>query len=234
MSEKTQTRNPDAFLRAIEGVVVGDSIEQGIVRGNAFAHPMMRIALEFPDGWEVANTAEQVMAREPGTSHFMLLQLVDRPRGNTIGDVALNAMRQAGYKPIDGAIERLGGLDAYVGVYQGSLNGVGKVTMRAAHVAMGRQVFVLAGFAPDGEYDQVRRDIEASIQTFRELTPQEASQVRPNKLSYYTVRQGDSWQSIAQRAGKGITNAATLAIMNGVEVYEQPQPGERVKVVVEG
>ena len=108
------------------------------------------------------------------------------------------------------------------------------IAMRAAHVAMGRQVYVFAGFAPEGEFDVVNRDIEASIRTFRELTPQEASQVRPNRLSYYTVRQGDSWQSIAQRAGKGLTTAATLAIMNGVEVFEQPQPGERVKIVVEG
>jgi predicted Zn-dependent protease len=233
-SESARTRNPDAFLRAIEGVVVGDSVEQGIVRGNAFAHPMMHIALEFPDGWEVANSAEQVMAREPGTKHFMLLQMVDQPRGRTIEEVARNAMRQAGYQPLDGAPERLGGLDAFVGVYRGSLNGVGKVTMRAAHVAMGRQVYVFAGFAPDAEYDRVRHDIETSIQTFRELTPQEAAQVRPNRLTYYTVRQGDSWQSIAQHEGKGITSAATLAIMNGVEVHEQPQPGERVKIVVEG
>jgi len=234
MSDHTRTRNQDAFLRAIDGVVVGDSVEQGIVRGNAFAHPMMRIALEFPDGWEVANSAETVMAREPGTQHFMLLQMVEQPRGRSIEEVARNAMRQAGYQPLDGTPEQFGGLDAWVGVYRGSLSGVGKVTMRAAHIAMGRQVFVFAGFAPDGEYDRVRRDIEASIQTFRELTPQEAAQIRPNKLAYYTVRQGDSWQSIAQRAGKGISNAATLAIMNGVEVYEQPQPGDRVKIVVEG
>jgi predicted Zn-dependent protease len=234
MSESARTRNQDAFLRAIEGVVVGDSVEQGIVRGNAFAHPMMHIALEFPDGWEVANSAEQVMAREPGTKHFMLLQMVDQPRGRTIEEVARNAMRQAGYRPLDGSLEHLGGLDAYVGVYQGSLSGVGKVTMRAAHVAMGRQVFVFAGFAPDREYDRVRHDIEASIQTFRELSPQEAAQVRPNRLTYHTVRQGDSWQSIAQHEGKGITSAATLAIMNGVEVHEQPQPGERVKIVIEG
>lgn len=234
MSDNTRTRNQDAFLRAIDGVVVGDSVEQGIVRGNAFAHPMMRIALEFPDGWEVANSAETVMAREPGTEHFMLLQMVEQPRGRSIEEVARNAMRQAGYQPLDGTPERFGGLDAWVGVYRGSLSGVGKVTMRAAHIAMGRQVFVFAGFAPDGEYDHVRRDIEAAIQTFRELTPQEAAQIRPNKLAYYTVRQGDSWQSIAQRAGKGISNAATLAIMNGVEVYEQPQPGDRVKIVVEG
>ena len=95
-------------------------------------------------------------------------------------------------------------------------------------------MFVFAGFAPEAEYDQVRPQIEASLGTFRELSPQEASQIRPNTLTYYTVRDGDSWQSIAQRAGKGITNAATLAIMNGVEVWEQPQAGQRVKIVVEG
>jgi predicted Zn-dependent protease len=234
LSERARERNQDAYLRAIEGVVVGDSIEQGIVRGNAFAHPMMRIALEFPDGWEVANSAEQVMAREPGATRFMLLQMVEQPRGRSIDEVAANAMRQAGYRQLDGAHGSVGGLDAYVGVYRGSLGGVGTVIMRAAHIAMGRQVFVFAGFAPEAEWDQVRPQVEQSLQTFRELSPQEASQIRPNRLSFYTVRQGDSWQSIAARQGKGITSAATLAIMNGVDVWEQPEPGARVKVVVEG
>jgi predicted Zn-dependent protease len=159
---------------------------------------------------------------------------VEQPRGRSLDEVALNAMRQAGYQRLDGAGDSLGGLDAYVGIYHGSLNGVGKVTMRAAHIAMGRQVFVFAGFAPDEEYDQVRPLIEQSLRTFRQLSAQDAAQIRPNTLSYYTVKAGDSWQSIAARAGKGLTSAATLAIMNGVEVWEQPQPGERVKIVVEG
>jgi predicted Zn-dependent protease len=233
-SDKATERRRDAFLRAIDGIVVGDSVEQGVVRGNAFVHPMLRIALEFPEGWEVANSAEQVMAREPGSNRFMLLQMVDQPRGRSIEEVAFNAMRQAGYQRIDGAPASLGGLDAYIGVYRGSLSGVGRVTMRAAHIGMGRQVFVFAGFAPDAEWDQARSEIERSLQTFRELTPQEASQVRPNRLTFYTVRAGDSWQSIAQGAGQGITSATTLAIMNGFEVADQPQAGDRVKVVVAG
>jgi predicted Zn-dependent protease len=234
VAESAQQRNEDDFLRAIDRIVVGDSLEQGIVRGNAFAHPMMRIALEFPEGWEVANTAEQVMAREPGTRHFMLLQTVDQPRGRSIDEVARDAMRRAGYTLVDGDRENLGGLDAFVGVYRGSLSGVGKVLMRASHVAIGRQVYVFAGFAPEAEFDQVSGQIDAALRTFRELSPQEAAQVRPNRLSYYTVRSGDSWQSIAQRAGKGFTSAATLAIMNGFEVGDQPQAGDRVKIVVEG
>jgi len=228
------TRNRDDFLRAIEGIVVGDSLEQGIVRGNVFLHPMLRIGIEFPEGWDVLNTAEQVMAREPGTQHYMLLQQVEQPRGRSIDDVAADAMRRAGYSRLDGARETLAGLDAYIGLYRGSISGVGKVRMRAAHVAVGRQVYVLAGFAPEAEFDQVDRAIAPAVSTFRELSAQEAAGVRPNRLAYYLVRQGDSWQSIAQRAGQGITSAATLAIMNGVEVSEQPQPGDRVKIVVQG
>jgi predicted Zn-dependent protease len=232
VSEAATTRNRDEYLRSLEGIVVGDSIEQGIVRGHLFLHPILRLSLDFPEGWEVYNSAEQVMAREPGTQHYMLLQLVDQPRGRTVEEVAENAMRGAGFSRIDGGPERLGGLDAYMGLYRGSISGAGRVLMRAAHIAMGRQVYVVAGFAPEAEFDRVDRVVEPAVRSFRELSASEASQIRPNVLSFYTVREGDSWQSIAQRAGQGITSAATLAIMNGYEVSEQPQAGERIKIVV--
>lgn len=233
-SETATARNRDDYGRAIDGVVVGDSIEQGIVRANTFLHPMLRVGLEFPEGWEVFNSPEQVTAREPGTQHYMLLQQVEQPRGRTIQEVATDAMRRAGYSRIEGGPETVSGLDAYIGLYRGSISGVGRVRMRAAHVAVGRQVYVLAGFAPEAEFEQVDRVLAPSLRTFRELSAREAADVRPNRLEFYTVQQGDSWQSIAQRAGQGITNAATLAIMNGREVADQPQPGDRVKIVVQG
>ena len=83
-------------------------------------------------------------------------------------------------------------------------------------------------------YDLVDRDIQPSLKTFRQLTQVEASNVRPNRVQFYVVRQGDSWQSIAARQGKGFVNAATLAIMNDREVSVQPQSGERIKIVTEG
>jgi predicted Zn-dependent protease len=58
--------------------------------------------------------------------------------------------------------------------------------------------------------------------------------VRPNQIDFYVVRAGDSWQSIAARQGRSFVNAATLAIMNDREVNVQPQPGDRVKIIVEG
>lgn len=235
-------RNRDAYLERINGLVVGDNPKDGIVRANAFLHPMLRIALEFPEGWEVMNSPEQVVAREPGTSHYMVLQEVERPvrqasagqGGQALGDIATAAMIKSGYKVVDGQMERVNGLDAYVGTYRGDVKGTGKVLMRAAHISLGRQVFVVAGLAPEAEFSLVDRELTPAVRSFRELSRDEASRIRPNRLDFYVVRQGDSWQSIAARQGKGMESAATLAIMNDREVSVQPQAGDRVKIVVEG
>jgi predicted Zn-dependent protease len=226
--------NHDPYLERIHGMVFGDNPKDGVVRGTEFLHPLLRIGVKFPDGWELTNTPEAVMAQEPGTQHFMVLQEVEQPRGQSLGDAAVAAMRQAGYTVVDGTMQKIDGHDAHVGLYRGNAKGAGKVMMRAAHVAMGRQLYVVAGFAPEADFALVDRDIQAAVQTFRQLSIQEASNVRPNRLDFYVVRRGDSWQSIAARQSKGYVNAATLAIMNDREVSVQPQMGDRVKIVIEG
>jgi predicted Zn-dependent protease len=241
VSAEARKVNRDQYLERINGLVVGDNPKDGIVRGNEFLHPLLRIAVKFPEGWELTNTAEAVLAQEPGTDHFMVLQEVEAAMrrtaggaGQSVAERAIEAMRKAGYSVVDGSLQRINGNEAHVGLYRGTAKGAGKVMMRAAHIAIGRQLYVVAGFAPEKEFDLVDRDIQPALQTFRQLSMAEASNVRPNRLEFYVVRQGDSWQSIAARQGKNFVNAATLAIMNDREVSVQPQPGDRVKIVVEG
>ena len=234
VSDAAKTVNRDQYLERIRGLVFGDRVEDGIVRGNEFVHPMLRLAVTFPEGWELTNTAEAVMAREPGTNHFMVLQEVERQGNPSLGELAVAVMRRGGYTVVDGRVDRVNGNEAHIGLYRGDAKEVGKVMMRAAHIAIGRQVYVVAGFAPEKEFEQVDKDILAAVQTFRQLSPAEASRIRPNRIEIHVVKQGESWQSIAARQGKNFVNAATLAIMNDREVHVQPTAGERVKIVVEG
>lgn len=227
-------KNQEAFLSAIDGVVVGDNPKDGVVRGNLFLHPDMRFSIEFPEGWEVQNTPQQVAAREPGQEHYMLMQMVNQTRqSGSIEDVAVQSMRGTGFRRSEGQPTNINGLDAYVGVYSGRLQGFGQVVMRAAHILQGRQIYMLAGFAPQPSFAQVDGEITKSIQSFRELTRDEAANIRPNRLDFYVARQGDTWQAIAAR-NSNVVRASQLAIMNGYEVNEQPRPGERVKIVVVG
>ena len=226
-------RNREGYRERIDGVVIGDNPKDGIVRGHAFLHPALRFALEFPEGWEVVNTPTQVAAREPGQPHYMLLQMVDQPRGRSSEEIAVNAMRNGGFKRIDGNRTTLNGLDAHIGLYQGSIQGIGDVVMRAAHILNGRQAYVFAGFAPVNEFDRVKDEIGKALETFRPLTAHEADQIRPNRLDFYVVRPGDTWQSIASRGGS-LVRASELAIMNRYPVSDQPKPGDRIKIVVIG
>jgi predicted Zn-dependent protease len=163
----------------------------------------------------------------------MFLQHVDQPRGRNAEDVASYATSAARFKRLEGQPTSLGGLDAYVGLYQGEINGIGRVTMRAAHIVQGRQAYVLAGFAPDASFGRIDSAVAASIRSLRQLSVREAADIRPNRLDFYTVRAGDTWQSIASRGG-GLVRATDLAIMNHYAVNEQPKPGERIKIVVAG
>jgi predicted Zn-dependent protease len=230
--------NRDQYLDRIRGLEFGDSPKDGIVRGSEFLHPLLRIAVKFPEGWELTNGSTAVLAQEPGTKHFMVLQEVERPAGMparaSVADIAIEAMRKAGFKFVDGTTLKINGNDAHLGSYQGKTKDVGEVVMRAAHIQVGRQLYVVAGFAPKDEFALVDPDVQSSVKTFRQLSQQEASNIRPNRLEFYTVQKGDSWQSIAVRQSKSLVNAATLAIMNDHDVSDQPQPGDRVKIIVEG
>lgn len=233
-AEGAGERNRDEFLRRLDGMAYGDDPAEGVVRGHQFLHPDLRIALDFPEGWEVQNSSEQVVAQPDGDKVLMLMRTADTTRGASLADGAQRHMKGLGFTFESGAVQQVSGLDGFVGVYRGKAKGVGNVRIRAAHVAVGRQVFMVAGVAPDAEFARVDAEFSAALMSFRELTSGEASAIRPNRIGLYESKPGDSWQSIAQRAGRGLVPATRLALMNGFAVNEQPPAGTRLKIVLEG
>jgi predicted Zn-dependent protease len=224
--------DPDAYQRQIDGIIFGDSPSDGIVRGNEFLHPDLRLAVKFPQGWEVQNSAQQVVAKAPDRENYVLLQLIPNASGS-IQQIAQGTMANAGFRQLQGERANLNGLDAYVGTYQGAMQGLGNVVTVAAHIVHERNVYMLAGLAPPNQFEGVQAQFANSIRSFHELSRTEAANIKPNRIDVHTVRSGDSWESIAQRSG-GLVKPSTLAIMNNYEPNQAPRPGDRIKIVVEG
>jgi predicted Zn-dependent protease len=227
-----RTTNAEAFERHLDGLVFGDSREKGIVRGNDFLHPILRFAVRFPQGWEIVNTDEQVVST-PGESanRAMILQLA-QGSGN-VEQLATSQMAAAGWRQTAGQRTQVNGLDAYVGTYQG-VSGQTPVTVQAAHVRAGNQVYVVAGLAATQEFENASRTFATSIASFRSLSQQEADRIQPSRLDFYTVRSGDTWESIAKARGDGTISASQLAIMNGQDPGTSPRSGDRIRIVVGG
>jgi len=222
----------DQYLTRIDGIVYGDSPEEGIVRGDQFLHPVLRFALAFPQGWEIQNTRTQVAAKAPGREQYLLLQLVQNAQGS-IEQVATGSMAQAGFRQVEGQRTSINGLDAYVGTYQGTMQGLGNVGTLAAHIVHRQNVYLLAGIVPANAFQSAQPEFSRAIRSFRPLSAAEAGNIRPNRVDVYTVRSGDSWESIAERTD-GVLKPSTLAIMNDSQPGTPPRPGARIKVVVEG
>jgi predicted Zn-dependent protease len=227
------TDDRTSFLTRINGIIYGDSPSEGIVRGSAFLHRDLRLALSFPQGWEIHNTKTHVLAKAPDRDNFMLLQLVQNPQGS-VEQIARAGMGSAGFRQIDGNRTEINGLDAYVGTYQGTIEGLGNVVTVAAHIVHDRNVYVFAGLTSPNQFEAVQRHFVSSIRSFRRLSASEAENIRPNRVQLYTVRSGENWQSIAQRAGDGTVKPSTLAIMNNSDPGRQPRQGDRIKIVVPG
>ena len=224
--------NEAEFLNRIDGVIFGDSPSEGIVRGNRFLHPQLRIGVDFPQGWEIQNSKTQVVAKDAQRDHYMLLQLVPNAQGS-IQDVAVRTMSRAGFRQVDGSPAQINGNNAYVGTWQGNMQGLGNVGVRTMHLQHGDNVYLLAGIAPANQFQSAERVFSSSLQTWRVLSAADAERIRPNRINLYTVRGNETWQSIAQRSG-GIVKPSTLAIMNDYEPNQPPRPGDRIKIVVEG
>jgi predicted Zn-dependent protease len=220
------------YLSRIDGLIYGDSPSEGIVRGSQFLHPELRLALTFPQRWEVQNTKTAVLAKAPERENYLLLQFVPNARGS-IEQVARGTMTQSGFRQLDGETARINGADAYVGVWQGTMQGLGQVVTRTAHIAYNDNVYLLAGIAPSNQFQAADREFASAIRSFRPLSAAEAGRIRPNRVDLYTVRNNESWQALAERAG-GIVKPATLAIMNDYDPNQPPRPGDRIKVIVEG
>ena len=224
--------NATEFERHLDGVVFGDSPDKGLVRNNEFVHPVLRFALRFPDGWEVANAETQVTARQSeGGNVAMLLQPVEG--ASPVQQLGPDQMTKAGWTEVSGDRTTINGLDAYVGTYDGVSQGI-RLRIMAAHVRAGAQTYVIAGLAPAAQFGGASPAFTSAIRTFRTLSRAEAEAIHPDRVDFYVVRTGDTWDSIARNAGGGRAKAATLAIMNGTEPSVAPRAGQRIRIVVGG
>jgi predicted Zn-dependent protease len=230
---RTATRNEEQFEQRLDGLVFGDSREQGFVRGSDFLHPVLRLGVRFPQGWEVMNSPEQVLARRGANSNAVIVLQVAPRSGGSVENSARSTMAEAGFRLIDGDAGRINGLDAFVGVYQGTTQETADTAVQAAHIRLGNTTYVLAGISAANAFNSSRGAFQSTIQSFRPLSAAEAERLQPDRVDFYTARSGDTWESIASRAGGGV-RASTLAIMNGSDPATPPRAGSRIRIVVRG
>ncbi|OYW44080.1 MAG: peptidase M48 Ste24p [Sphingomonadales bacterium 12-68-11] len=227
----TGLTNRDTFLTRIDGLVYGDDPAQGVIEGNAFIHPEMRLTFAVPDGFYMINGSQAVsITGQSGQAQFTT-QAYSGDLDRYVRQ-ALQAVggQQAQLTPQTVQRTTVNGLPAaYAVVRTNSGQSQVDVVVYAYEFAR-NQAYHFAAIVPAGR-GGVFNPMFGSV---RRISTAEAAQVVPRVLDVVTAARGDTVQSLAGRMAYGSAQVERFRVLNGLASGAQVVPGQRYKVVVRG
>ena len=212
-----------SYLNKMSGVIFGDSPEQGVIRGNALLHEKLGLAIQFPQGWQVQNRPDRVVAMSPKGD--ALVELQSGPKGGT----PLETL-QRGLKLDAGARYDSGSLSGYPAAFAAGAQ-QGKPVVVAA-VAFNGVQYLIAGMARDkATYERERNTLRSAINSFHAITPAEKQAARSYVLRTITVQPGMNMASLARLSPLESDAESQLRLINDLYPQGEPKPGQLLKIV---
>jgi predicted Zn-dependent protease len=216
--------NREEFLRRVDRMVFADSPEQGIVRDNKFYHAGLGLTLQFPAGWKIRNSTQNVSATSPERNALVDLRSAGAAQGSP-ADVLRRLLKLGSGSSVTPL--NVGGLQAAAT----ELNISGKPS-RVTVVFLGKSAFAIGlQGASDAAFRQHREAMEAALQSFHAITPQELALAKPLRLRVITARAGQTFAELAKNSPLGRFAEGHLRVLNGLYPAGEPAAGAALKIV---
>jgi len=229
------TSNPNRinYLKNLDGLVFGDDPREGIVVGNKFTHPDLKMELTFPPGWKINNMPQVVIATDEKEEAFIEFTLYSLSKKKNIEEAAAVIAEKYGLKSISGERKKVKGLETYVATYSAKASGLGNVALRMGFFLQNDKVFYINGYTKTENFKNVANLFEKTINSFRILSPREIKKVKPNKISLYKVKRGDTLSSIIKKLKRPKSDLKKVALLNAWDSEKLPilSVGEVIKVI---
>ncbi|MGH7335520.1 MAG: M48 family metalloprotease, partial [Candidatus Rokuibacteriota bacterium] len=223
--------SPDraAFLRRLEGLVVGARAAEGVFDGPRFRHPDLDFTVGFPDRWSTENNREQVAAVAPDQQAFMTLEVVARGDDPLMG---AKVLEEASRAPVLQTTERLtvGGLPAARARLRGRTD-TSEIIALFVWIAYRGRVYQIAGVTPFERSEGFRPVFESVMQSFRPLTQPERLSIREDRLRLVEAGEGETVSALTARSGTR-WSATMVAVANGLALSDRLRQGQLVKVAL--
>ena len=221
--------NANAYLRQLDGLVVGMGASEGVVDRGRFLHADLGFSMRFPDGWDVVNTHSAVGAVSPQRNAQIVLQL--QGAGDDARQASLEYLEEPDVQGLRVASEQpilLGDLEAYR--IEGSAGtAMGSVGVHLTWIPRGGSIYRITGIS-------LRRKSRGGIfanvaRSFRPLTPRERRSIHETRLRVVKAMPGESLGELSARTGNS-WNLQQTAVSNALFADARLEEGQLVKVAV--
>lgn len=201
----------EPFLAALDGMAMGDSPEEGFVRGTSFLHPTLKFAFEVPRDFRMFNEQDGVLAVGRDRSLIYFTCAPDRVPGR-LADWMRDQVKPT---PSDIQSTAIGGAEAAIGQRpRGSDTGLANVRYVMIRRASNVCIFNLRSEGADA--DRRIETLVAAARSFRTLGDSEAAALRPWRLRVVPLG-GTPVPQLAARLPYADYRMERLLVLNGVD-----------------
>jgi len=213
----------DEYLKQIDGLPIGPSESQGIVRGRHFYHGPQGFTMAFPEDWKIANQTRQLVAQDPGGENEIRVFLLERLLQQSACDFIrrdfehrqpLRTFATSGYPACQGRIA-VGNRYADMVVVEQAANALVVLVVRLTRAGRLRY----------------RTAIQESIHSIREITAAEQAEARAPRLKIIQAKPGDTYASYTAPVKGAPEVENLLRLYNGAYPGGEPVAGESVKTI---
>ena len=223
--------NRDTFLSRIDGLMYGDDPRQGMIEGNTFIHPDMRLTFTAPNGFYMVNGTRAVSINgQSGQA-----QLTTGAYNGDLETYVRQAFQALGGQQTQLAPQTMqrttiNGLPAVYGAARVNTGQQNVDVTVVAYEFSRNQAFHFAAITPAGRGST----FNSMFNSMRRINANEAAQVIPRRIDVVTAGRNDTVQSLAGRMAYGSAQVERFRVLNGLAANAQVVPGEKYKIVVRG
>ncbi len=225
----------DEYLDRINGMLYGDDPKQGVVRGNTFSHPDLRISFTAPDGWRIINQPDAVLARGPDSIGQLQFDMErDKRKRDSARDPLdyLTRLWASNLRFTSSERFEVNGMPAATGASRIQAKNGNTVAVRLVAIRMpDNQIVRFVISAAPQNMASIEPVMIRAVHSFRHLTPEQAAAIKPLRVKVINVRSGDTSESLARRMPPSNFQLERFRVLNGLREGEDIRPGERVKIV---
>lgn len=217
----------DHYLNLIDGIVFGEDPRQGFVENGVFYHPTLEFQFPVPQGWQLINTPQQVQMVNKEQTAGMQFTLSQQPSARKSADKFVSDSKG---QVTASDYQRLHGLNVEIReVLVASQQGDLKVL--AYFIEKDRYVYSFLGISGANNYSKNVGAFRYTMNNFQRLKNQKAKTVKPTRIKVVRVNRTTTLQNFLKRYPNKTVSAEKLAIINGKNLTDKLQRGERVKVL---
>ncbi|MEK9905118.1 MAG: peptidase M48, partial [Rhodospirillales bacterium] len=233
LAEKSLVDKPidgrDIYLSKIDGMIWGDSPDQGYARDGSFAHKNLNIFFSVPDEFTLFNSPKNVTAYGPDNAAIKF-DMGPKNYGGSMRDYIRQTWARNAQLSNLQSIE-VNGLEAATASTKGRVNGRSMDIQLVAIRGKEGHTFQLTFYSQPQKTKTLSEVYRRTTYSFRHMSLDELEKLKPLRIRLHKVRNGETIESVSQMMAVKKFAEDRFKLLNGVKQNSDLIVGQTVKII---